>query len=362
MTPARWRQLGVIFRQELARTLGLRRSWWIYLLALAPLALIGLYGTRIHFRAEQRAAWMAHGQHALSDADFSALQPGMTAAQIEQLLGPPAERGHADYGPRRHRRRLTLLSYATPDATYTLTLRDGRFRSLHRIVAPSFAESGRIFASLYQFFTLRLVIFFGCLGLFLRLFRGEMLERSLHYYFLAPVRRELVLAGKFLAGFAAAVIIFCGSVALQLYFLGLQLDPMARAQFLSVQHGWGQLAAYVGVTALACLGYGAFFLVVGMLVRNPIVPAAALLIWEAVNPFLPSVLKHISILYYLTGLLPVRLASGPGTNAIFALLATSGNVLAPGWDVLGVIIAAGLLLWLAAWRVQRLEIDYSSGF
>jgi hypothetical protein len=32
------------------------------------------------------------------------------------------------------------------------------------------------------------------------LFRGEIVEKSLHYYFLSPMRRELLVAGKFLAG------------------------------------------------------------------------------------------------------------------------------------------------------------------
>lgn len=361
MTAARWRQLGVVFRLELAKTLSPRRNWWIYLLALAPLGLVALYGVQVHVQAGRRAAWMAAQQRPLSDADFDGLEKGMSPAQVRQLLGSPADSYGGNnnlrtHGPRHH---YVYFRYATASSTHYLVFRDGQLYSWEHRTAPSFADSTRVFASIYQFFTLRLVVFFGCLGLFLRLFRGEMLERSLHYYLLAPLRRELVLAGKFLAGLVAAIIILAGSVALQLYFLGMQLDPMARAQFLSLEHGWAQLGAYVGVTALACVGYGAFFLVVGMFVKNPIIPAAALLIWEAINPFLPSLLRHISILYYLTGLLPVRLASGPDTNAIFALLATSGNALAAGWDVLGVILAAALLLWLAAWRVRRLEIDYA---
>ena len=48
--------------------------------------------------------------------------------------------------------------------------------------------------------TCGVVIFFGCLGIFMNLFRGEVLDRSLHYYFLAPVRREVLVIGKYLAG------------------------------------------------------------------------------------------------------------------------------------------------------------------
>ena len=66
---------------------------------------------------------------------------------------------------------------------------------------------------------------------------------------------------------------------------------------------------------LACVGYGAFFLVAGMLFRNPILPAAAILIWEAINPFLPGVLKQFSVIYYLKSLCPVDIPSAPGHSA-----------------------------------------------
>lgn len=353
----RWRQLAVVFRMELRKTLWSHRSWWIYLLALAPLGLIAVYGAQVHFLAQQRAAWMAHGEHPITDADFSNLATGTTPAQVLQRLGPPAEQSGR---MRRHHHELQYFRYATSDAMYNVAFLDGKLNGWSRRLAPSFADSGRVFGSIYEFFTLRLVVFFGCLGIFLRLFRGELMDRSLHFYFLAPVRREIVLAGKFLAGLLAAVIIFSGSVTLQLLILGWQMGPLMRSQLLGVEHGWAQFGAYIGVTALACLGYGAFFLVVGLFARNPIIPVVALLVWEGINPFLPSLLKHISIIYYLIGLLPLRLASGPGTNALFQLLATSGNALAPAWDVLGVFIAAALLLWLASWRVRHLEIDYAS--
>ena len=57
-----------------------------------------------------------------------------------------------------------------------------------------------VFAALFQFFYLRATIFFGCMGIFSNLFRGEMLEKTLHYYYLMPMRRELLVLGKYLAG------------------------------------------------------------------------------------------------------------------------------------------------------------------
>ena len=57
-----------------------------------------------------------------------------------------------------------------------------------------------IFATIFRFYFLRLAVFFGCVGIFTNLFRGEMLDKSLHFYLLTPVRREILLAGKYLAG------------------------------------------------------------------------------------------------------------------------------------------------------------------
>src|ERR1700692_3007404 len=63
----------------------------------------------------------------------------------------------------------------------------------------------QIFAGVFQFFYLRIAIFFGCVDIFMNLFRGEMIDKSLHYYLLAPVRREVLVAGKFLSGLVAAI-------------------------------------------------------------------------------------------------------------------------------------------------------------
>ena len=77
--------------------------------------------------------------------------------------------------------------------------------AIHAIDSPlgrhcNIHQDTEILAGIFQVFYLRFGIFFGCLGLFSWLFRGEIVEKTLHYYFLAPVRREVLIAGKFLAG------------------------------------------------------------------------------------------------------------------------------------------------------------------
>ena len=70
------------------------------------------------------------------------------------------------------------------------------------------SDDTTVLAGIVQFYYVRLGIFFGCLGIFSRLIRGEMIERSLHYYLLSPVRREVILLAKFFAGAVSALVLF----------------------------------------------------------------------------------------------------------------------------------------------------------
>ena len=72
----------------------------------------------------------------------------------------------------------------------------------------SMNEDTNVLAGIVQLYYIRLGVFFGCLGIFSRLIRGEMIERSLHYYLLSPVRREVILLAKFFAGSVSAVVLF----------------------------------------------------------------------------------------------------------------------------------------------------------
>jgi hypothetical protein len=139
-----------------------------------------------------------------------------------------------------------------------------------------------------------------------------------------------------------------------------QFSPNARDIYLYQNHGLAQGAAYLGVTALACLGYGAFFLAAGMLFRNPIFPAAAILIWEAVNPFLPALLKKFSVIYYLKSLCPVDIPTPPGTPPLLALLVSNPDPVSTPVAVLGIVFVAVLILYLSTFQVRRMEINYTT--
>jgi ABC-type transport system involved in multi-copper enzyme maturation permease subunit len=217
-----------------------------------------------------------------------------------------------------------------------------------------------MFAGVFQFFFLRLAIFFGCLGIFMNLFRGEVLDKSLHFYFLSPIRRDVLMAGKFLAGLLATCTIFVTSELLQTVAFLWHFNDRARDVYLYQHHGLEYAGIYVGVTILACIGYGAFFLVAGMLFRNPIIPAAAILIWEGINPFLPAILKQFSVIYYLKSLCPVEIPVSPGTPGLFALLISNANPISPPLAIMGILVVALIALFISSVQVRRMEINYTS--
>lgn len=217
-----------------------------------------------------------------------------------------------------------------------------------------------IFAGVFQFFFLRLAIFFGCLGIFMNLFRGEMLDKSLHFYLLAPVRRDVLLAGKYLAGLLAATVIFTTSTALQIVAMLIGFDSNTVAQYLYQNYGVEQILAYLGVTVLACIGYGSVFLAAGLLFRNPIIPAAFILIWEAANPILPSVLKKLSVIYYLKSLCPVDIPVDPSMPPLVALLVSNASPISAYFAVFGLIAFSVVVLLISVPLVRRLEINYTT--
>jgi hypothetical protein len=97
-----------------------------------------------------------------------------------------------------------------------------------------------------------------------------------------------------------------------------------------------------------------------MLFRNPILPAAAILIWEALNPFLPPLLKPFSVIYYLKSLCPVNVPTPPGTPPLLAMLVSNPDPVSGAVAVLGVVTLALIALYASSLQVRRMEINYTT--
>ena len=129
------------------------------------------------------------------------------------------------------------------------------------------------------------------------------------------------------------------------------LYPTEASRYFFDGAGAGHLFAYLGVTILACLGYGAVFLIVGLFFRNPIIPGLLLYGWEWINFLLPPGLKKISVIHYLQSLVPVHMSEGP-----FAVLVEP----TPAWiSVPSLLIFTGVVLFLASLHIRRMEISYA---
>lgn len=208
------------------------------------------------------------------------------------------------------------------------------------------------YAFFYNGLILRTVVFFGCAWIFMNLFRGELVDRSLHYYFLSSVRREVLVVGKYVSGLATSILLFGGTTIVSMLLLYLPRFYSESLRFFFDGQGLAQIATYAGITILACVGYGAFFVVVGLFVRNPIIPALLLYGWEWLNFLLPPLLKKISVIHYLNSLTPVPINEGP-----FAVVAepTAAWIAIP--SLVGVTI---LVLIVAAYRIRHMEIRYGN--
>ena len=217
------------------------------------------------------------------------------------------------------------------------------------------SDDTNVLASVIQLYYIRLGVFFGCLGIFSRLIRGEMIERSLHFYLLSPVRRELLLLCKFVAGSFSAVLLFGSAIVADFALMYAGFGAAGR-DYVFNGPGLGQLEAYLAIIVLACLGYGAVFLLLSMIFRNPTPAAMLVLGWEAINPVLPSLLQKLSVASYLRHLMPVSVSA----QGIFALLTVETEPVSAWAATLGLLLLIAAVLFYSCYRIRTLEIRYTT--
>jgi hypothetical protein len=238
-----------------------------------------------------------------------------------------------------------------------LNFTEGRLEGRNIEPVLDFEEDRAIFAGIFQYFYLRLALFFGCLGMFMYLFRGEMANRTLHYWLLAPARRDVLLAGKFAAGLIASALIFGGGALLAFAALVWPQDPVELQAYWNAG-GMSHAFWYAAAAAFGCLGYGSVFLAVGLYFRNPIIPAAVLLAWESIQGILPHALQRVSILHYLQSLCPVPAPMEANAPTLIQLLAAPAAPTSRPGAMLGLMLLTAFVLWVASRAVRRMQITY----
>ena len=350
-------QILAIMRLEIKKTFFSRRSLWVYLLAFAPV-LIFFARSINEPRQRDRLAEIA-AKHPVSTQALNSIREETTYEQVIEKLGEPYLKnfrsGRRGPGPEHE---FGFVRYTDGQTDLVLHFFDGKVVRIAKNQVDNIERSQTVFATSFQFYFLRLAVFFGCVGVFVNLFRGEMLDKSLHFYLLTPMRREVLLAGKYFAGLLVTTVIFTSSTALQWWAMLRQFDQAVLADFFA-GGGLSQFWTYLGVAILACVAYGSVFLTVGLFFRNPIIPAAVVLLWEAINSFLPIALKKISIIYYLQSICPVAASQDSDLPALVKFLISPTQLVSPLFAFVCIIILTILMFALAGFLARRLEINYS---
>jgi hypothetical protein len=353
ITAARLRQVWSVARLEARRAFFSKRALWVYLLALFPAALFFGHGLTVKI---MRDRYMAHG--VTPAALLDSVQQGDSERWVLERLGKPIH----DFAWERRGRKPAIMrrvEYFDGTRAATFVFRNGELDSRRvRLIVDS-EEERAVFAAVFHHFYLRLAVFFGCLGIFVNLFRGKMMDKTLHFWLLAPVRREVLLCGNYLAGLLAASLIFTTGAMLSFLFVLWPQRP-AEVQAFWQQYGMAHALAYAAATVLACIGYGSVFLAAGLLVKNPILPATVLLTWEGINPFLPSWLQKLSVLYYVQALCPVPVPADPGMPALMRFFLSPAAPPSKAVAVGGLLALTAVVLWLASRAVRKLEINYGT--
>jgi hypothetical protein len=209
------------------------------------------------------------------------------------------------------------------------------------------------YAEIYHSLMLRVCVFFGCAAVFLNTFRSAMAGRYLHYSFLSPVSRQTVVAAKYLSGLIYAGAAFVAGTLAMWVVIHLGPDDTARSTAMLLDaRGLRLAASYVAITLLACAGYGAVFLALGLRFRNPIFPTVVLMVWESINLFLPAGLQKLSIIHHLQSFAPI-----PVKTPLISVVAAPTPL---PQAVVGLVAVSALLLWLARRWAREMELDYGS--
>jgi ABC-type transport system involved in multi-copper enzyme maturation permease subunit len=237
-----------------------------------------------------------------------------------------------------------LLLALAPVSLATMMLLFGR--------PPGNSQIILVFAVMFQTFMLRLMILFGCALVFANLYRGDMVTRTIHIYLLTPIRREVLVAGKYVAGLLITGTLYGAAVAASNILIHTANGPaVAQAHFYNGP-GTSQLLSYLAVAILACVGYGSVFMLTGFLFKNPAIPAAFVLVWESANVFLPAALQKISVVHYLQSIVPVPIPLGP-----FAVITAPASVFT---SVTGLAVFTIAVLIFNGMLMRKAQINYSS--
>lgn len=194
---------------------------------------------------------------------------------------------------------------------------------------------------------LHFVVFFIANILGSAVIRQERDEQTLHYFFLQPVRRWMVICGKF-----AAYLLVSGAICVASFwiaYLALALPVVGLRGVGADLFSHGRFAVMGRETLVLLLGlvaYGAFALIMGGVGFFKSASYSLFLLgWEAGLPYLPSTLKFWTFAHYLQSLLPEHIIENKDMFELLGEPASTGMSLAVLLGVAALFIGVATLMF-----------------
>ncbi|MCI4365110.1 MAG: ABC transporter permease [Thermoplasmata archaeon] len=136
------------------------------------------------------------------------------------------------------------------------------------------------------------------------LFRTEIEEDTLPFLTLRTVARPIIVLGKYLGGWAAALTFLLPSLGLSLALM------LAGADGVAVPAGY--LSAVGALVFLGSVAYLAVYLLIGLVTRTAIVVGLVYaFLWEFILPLFPGHLPQITVYYYLRTVAALLTSAAP---------------------------------------------------
>jgi len=203
-----------------------------------------------------------------------------------------------------------------------------------------------LYAVIVALYWIRNVLPLAALFFATSLVADEVEGRTLTYLITRPLTRASIFAGKF-----AAYVVTTLSLALPAGVLAFFILLSARG-LASVPPAVGDLLRDLGVMALALVAYGAFFALLGVFLKRPVIPGLMFLYGWELMANLPGYLPRFTLTAWLRSLIHHRPAQ-EGLAGLFQQVLPSGQALAVLIGVSAVFLAAAA--WIFSTREYVLE-------
>jgi len=217
---------------------------------------------------------------------------------------------------------------------------------------PQISEMNQFLQMAFRLFYIHFIIFFVAIIFGFTLLRKEVDDRTLHYLFLQPVDKTLVILSKYLAFVIVTWVFLCATFLLMytIMFIPYGIGVMANDLFES-----GRATSLVEecfVMLVALVLYGAIFMVMGTIFKSAWF-GAIFYIWETALPYLPSTFKYFTVSQYLQAMTPERGAISPQLFELY------GEMPTPLHCVIAIVLILAIFIGLTVFIIRRYECHYS---